>query len=448
MYVYFRNALLFKSARLFIIFVSSFCLFLVQRGQGEDSDSKVLSGQGSSGDWQSDAPGVRHKITVTDLPKDFDTPSVDAGPKIVKRPEKADLHVPPGFKVDLYATGFKNPRFLLTAPNGDIFVSESQANMIRILRDTKGEGHPDVNEVFASGLDMPFGLAFYPPGPDPQYLYVANTGSIVRFPYHNGDMKAQDKPEHIADLSSGGRLRGGGHWTRAITFSLDGKRLFASIGSKSNVDEKHDPIENDRARILEFKPDGSDKKVFASGIRNAVGIQIHPETGELWMSTNERDGLGDDLVPDYIGHVQEGGFYGWPWYYIGNHQDPRQKGEHPEIAEKVLTPDVLVQSHSASLNLVFYTGNQFPKDYTNDVFAAFHGSWNRSKRTGYKIIRVPLDHGKAKGYYEDFLIGFVTEEGNVWGRPVGLTVMKDGSLLMSEDGGNTLWRIHYSEQLK
>ncbi|MFZ1218351.1 MAG: PQQ-dependent sugar dehydrogenase, partial [Chthoniobacterales bacterium] len=331
------------------------------------------------------------------------------------------------------------------APNGDIFVTESRSDSIKVLRDTNGDGKPDLTETFAnSGLNDPFGIAFYPPGADPQFLYVANTNGVVRFPYRNGDTKARGAAEKLgADLSPGGLLPGGGHWTRDIAFAPDGKKMYVSIGSDSNVSDN--AAEANRARIFEFNPDGTGKNVFAWGIRNAVGIKFRPGTNELWMSTNERDELGEDLVPDYISRVQPGGFYGWPWFYIGNHQDPRHKGKHPELAGKVLVPDVLVQSHSATLNLCFYDGTQFPAEYRADIFAAFHGSWNRERRTGYKIVRVPFDKstGKARGDYEDFVTGFVTPEGNVWGRPVGITVAKDGSLLFSEDGNKTIWRVSY-----
>jgi glucose/arabinose dehydrogenase len=248
-----------------------------------------------------------------------------------------------------------------------------------------------------------------------------------------------------AELSAGGLLHGGGHWTRDLVFSPDGKKMYVSIGSKSNVSD--DKSEADRARIFEFNPDGTGQKVYAWGVRNAVGIKFRPGTNDLWMSVNERDALGDGLVPDYISRVEPGGFYGWPWFYMGKHQDPRHKGKHPELADKVLTPDVLVQSHSASLNLVFYDGQQFPQEYRGDIFAAFHGSWNKKRRTGYKIVRVALDKstGKARGDYEDFVTGFVTPEENVWGRPVGVTVAKDGSLLFSEDGNKTIWRVSYGK---
>lgn len=399
-----------------------------------------IRGQTSEGDWRSDAPGKRHRITVAELPAPFATESVANGPKLIAKPEGATLHVPPGFEIQEYASGFKNPRYLCCAPNGDLFVVESASGEIRILRDADGDGKPELNKVFLSGLKKPFGITFYPAGPNPQYLYVANTDSVVRFPYTNGDLKARGESEEIAQLSGYGLLTGGGHWTRDVAFSKDGKKLYVSVGSLSNVDD--DSRENRRARIFVMNPDGSDMKDFATGIRNAVGLAVHPDTGDLWASVNERDGLGDDLVPDYITRVKKDGFYGWPWFYLGNHPDPRhQKTPHSEMADRVLIPDVLVQAHSASLKMLFYIGNQFPKEYHHDAFAAFHGSWNRKMRTGYKVVRVPLKNGQPQGYYEDFVTGFVTPKGNVWGRPVGLAVAKDGSLLMSEDGNDTIWRI-------
>ena len=407
----------------------------------QDANKKILTGAAAMGDWTGDAPGVRRKITVADLPPPNDTRSANNGPDIVARPPGAQLHVPAGFKIEEFATGFRNPRVLLAAPDGDIFVVESRINQIKVLRDGEGDGKPDATEIFTSdSLNQPFGIAFYPPGPEPQYLYVANTDGVIRFRYRNGDLKARGPAEKLgAHLSPGGLLRGGGHWTRGFAFSSNGKKMYVSIGSASN--DSDDAAEADRARIFEFNPDGSGQKVYAWGIRNAVGIAVRPGSDELWMSTNERDELGDNLVPDYISHVAPGGFYGWPWFYLGNHQDPRHKGKHPEFASRVLVPDVLVQAHSATLNLCFYDGKQFPEEYHGDIFAAFHGSWNRTRRTGYKIVRVPLNHGKARGEYEDFVTGFVTPEGNVWGRPVGLTVTKDGSLLFSEDAHGTIWRV-------
>jgi glucose/arabinose dehydrogenase len=405
----------------------------------------VLTGQGAMGDWTTDAPGVRRRITTADLPKPYESKSVDNGPKLVKRPEGAMPKVPPGFKVEEVVAGLKNPRLIRTAPNGDLFVAESRAGLIRVLRPGKDPSKPEVNEVFASGLKRPFGIAFYPLGPNPQWVYIGNTDSVYRFPYKNGDTVARGKPEVIvSDLPGWGELRGGGHWSRDIAFSLDGKKMFVSVGSHSNVYENPKENEVDRATVLQFNPDGTGRRIYASGIRNAVGIAVHPQTGELWGSVNERDGLGDDLVPDYITRIKENGFYGWPWFYIGSNQDPRHEGAHPELRDKVIVPDVLLQSHYASLEMVFYTGKMFPNEYSLDAFAAEHGSWNRAKRTGYKVIRVPEKNGVPTGEYEDFMTGFVTDDGNVWGRPVGVTVGLDGSLYVTDDGSNTIWRISYT----
>jgi glucose/arabinose dehydrogenase len=404
----------------------------------------VLVGQGALGDWTTDAPGVRRRITLPDLPRPYASRSVDNGPDIVARPRDAWPKAPAGFAVDEFATGLRNPRLIRTAPNGDLFVAESRAGRIRVLRAPDGAGRAQAQEVFASGLDRPFGIAFYPPGREPRYVYVAETGAVVRFPYASGDLKARGGKETIvSDIPSGGLLRGGGHWTRDIAFSNDGKKMFVSVGSRSNDAESSMEPEKNRADILEYNPDGSGFRIYASGIRNAVGIAVHPATGELWGSVNERDGLGDDLVPDYVTRVRDGGFYGWPWFYMGPTQDPRHPGARPELASRVLTPDVLLQSHSASLEMCFYEARQFPAEYTGDAFAAEHGSWNRAKRTGYKVIRIPLKNGVPTGEYEDFLTGFVTPRGDVWGRPVGVTVARDGALIVSDDGGDVVWRVSW-----
>ncbi len=400
----------------------------------------VKTGQEALGDWTTDAPGLRRKITVDDLAAPYDTPSANNGAKVVKRPEGAWPKAPGGFKVEEFATGLDNPRVIMTAPNGDIFVAESMPGNVKVLRDADGDGKPELTASFAEKLVRPFGIAFYPPGPEPTHVYVSGTDSVVRFPYKNGDTKATAAPETIVkELPGFAQLRGGGHWTRDVAFSLDGRRMFVSIGSKSNVDDNDQ--ESRRADILVFDPEGKGEKFYATGIRNPVGLAVQPGTGVLWTSVNERDGLGDHLVPDYVTHVEEGGFYGWPWYYIGGHQDPRHKDKHPELKDKVIVPDVLLQSHSASLDLAFYTGDQFPEEYKGDLFAAEHGSWNRARRTGYKVVRIPLKDGKATGEYEDFLTGFVTEAGDVWGRPVGVTTAKDGSLLATDDASGTVWRV-------
>ena len=405
--------------------------------------AETRTGQEALGDWTTDAPGVRRKVTLDELPKPFDTKSVDNGAHVVKRPEGAWPKAPEGFKVTEYLTKLQNPRVIVTAPNGDQFVAESDPGRVRVLRDKDGDGTPEVNEVFAKDLSQPFGIAFYPPGDRPTHVYIANTNSVIRYPYTDGDTEASGKAETIVDdVPGGGRLRGGGHWTRDLAFSEDGKTLFVSVGSKSNVDDND--AEKRRADILAFDPDGKNERIYASGIRNPVGLAVQPGTGVLWTSVNERDGLGDHLVPDYVTSVKEGGFYGWPWYYLGGHQDPRHEGAHPELKDKVIVPDVLLQSHSASLDLAF-APDTFPKPYAGDIFAAEHGSWNRARRTGYKVIRVPIEDNKATGEYEDFLTGFVTPEGDVWGRPVSVTFAKDGSMLVTDDASGTIWRVSHKQ---
>jgi glucose/arabinose dehydrogenase len=416
----------------------------VARGDEASSAGHTLTGKDALGDWTTDAPGVRRKITIDDLARPYDTPSAEKHPRIVTRPKGAWPKAPAGFEVTEFATQLKEPRVIVRAPNGDLFVAESSANRIRVFRDADGDGKPEVNAVFATGLNRPFGIAFYPVGSKPKYIYIGNTDSVVRFPYKSDDTRASGKPETIIDdIPSGDEsVGGGGHWTRDLEFSPDGKTLYVSVGSRSNADD--DQREKRRANILAFDPDGKNERVFASGIRNPVGLATDPKTGELWTSVNERDGLGDNLVPDYITHVKENGFYGWPWYYLGPNHDPRHEGKHPDLKDKVIVPDVLLQSHMASLDLTFYDGEQFPKEYDNDIFAAEHGSWNRARRVGYKVIRVPLKDGKATGEYEDFLVGFVTKEGDVWGRPVGVAVSKDGSLMVTDDGSGTIWRVAYT----
>jgi glucose/arabinose dehydrogenase len=397
-------------------------------------------------DFRVQVPGVIHKITVADLPKPYATNDIDNGPDMVSRPKNAWPQAPAGFKVEMYATGLDNPRLIRTAPNGDLFLAESDPGEIKVFRGITNDGKPERKETFATGLNKPFGIAFYPPGPNPQWVYVGNTDAVVRFPYQNGDLKARGPAQKLASLPGGGHLRGGGHWTRDITFSQDGKKMLVSVGSYSNVDDTdNNRVEYHRADVLEFNPDGGGERVYASGIRNCVGIATQPKTGGIWCSTNERDDIGDNLPPDYITHIQDGGFYGWPWYYIGGHQDPRHPGKHPELKDKVIVPDVLVQPHNASLEMLFYDGKQFPAEYRGDIFAAEHGSWNRHQRSGYEVIRVPLHQsGRASGEYEDFLTGFVRSDGQVWGRPVGVAVGRDGSLFVSDDGTNSIWRVSYT----
>jgi glucose/arabinose dehydrogenase len=393
-------------------------------------------------DYRYEKPGTSRKITASDLPAPFATKSAVNVPSMASRPKDAWPQAPAGFKVELYTTDVQNPRRILTAPNGDFFVAQSHGGGIKIFRGISADGKPQQTSVFATGLKQPYGIAFYPPGPNPQYLYVGDTDAVLRFPYHNGDLKATGKPQKLANLPSGG-----GHWTRDLVFSPDGKQLFVGVGSDSNIDDPDThPDEKGRAQIWVMNPDGSGAHMYAYGIRNAGGgLAIDPKTGELWCSVNERDQLGDNLVPDYITHVQEGGFYGWPYYYMGSNPDPRLKGAHPELKSKAIVPDVLLQPHNASLEMLFYQGKQFPAEYQGDIFASQHGSWNRAPRTGYEVIRVPLHQtGKASGEYEDFLTGFVLPNGDVWGRPVGVAVAPDGSLLVTDDGSNSIWRVSYT----
>jgi glucose/arabinose dehydrogenase len=409
---------------------------------GTSEQSKAPAPQGPFTDYRFEKPGVVHKILVQDIPPP--TPNTSAGnpPEIVPRPEKAWPVVPDGFKVELYATGLDNPRLLRTAPNGDFFVAESSSGRIVVFRGITSDGKLKQVDLFASGLHRPYGIAFYPRGKNPKWVYIGNVDSVVRFPYKSGDLQATGPSQKIADLPASSS----GHWTRDLQFSLDGKKLFVAVGSGSNVDDPDTtPGEKNRADILVMNPDGSNSKVYAYGIRNAGGgLAVHPKSGELWASVNERDGLGDNLVPDYITHVREGGFYGWPWWYIGGKQDPRHMGKHPELKKKLINPDVLLQPHHASLEMTFYDGKQFPEEYLGDIFASQHGSWNRSVRTGYSLIRVPLHKTeKASGEYEDFMTGFVVDAGHVWGRPVGVTVANDGSLLVTDDASNSIWRVSY-----
>ena len=421
----------------------------------QGGSDKVITGQAAFTDYSQEHPGVSRKITVADLPKPMEDTSVDNGATIVPRPEGAWPQAPAGFKVELYTQGdFKEPRLIRTAPNGDLFLADSHGDKIWVLRGVGPDGKAKQKEVYTTlvdpnGKSLPFGINFYPEK-NPKWLYVANTVDVVRFPYKAGDMKASGAPEVVVkELPGFAQLRGGGHWTRDVVFSKDGRRMFISVGSASNVDDPDThPKEFHRADVLEYTPEGKFVKVYASGIRNCVGEAINPVTGDLWCSTNERDRLGNNLVPDYITSVKEGGFYGWPWYYMGPHQDPRHEGKHPELRDKVLTPDILLQPHNASLEMLFYQGSQFPSEYKGDIFAAEHGSWNKAKRAGYEVITAPMENGHATGAYTDFLTGFVLPDGKVWGRPVGVAVAKDGSLFVTDDGSNSIWHVIYTGKAK
>jgi glucose/arabinose dehydrogenase len=343
--------------------------------------------------------------------------------------------VPPGFKVEVWAEGdLQRPRWMTLAPNGDVFVAESEAGRIKILRDTNGDARPDQSFVYASGLSRPFGMVFWR-----EYLYIGNTNAVVRVRYKPGQTQAEGEFEKLADLPPGG------HWTRHLLFSPDGRKLYVGVGSQSNVSVESDPL---RAAISEYNPDGTGHRIFASGTRNPVSMAFYPGTRTLWAAVQERDLLGDDLVPDYVTSIKDGGFYGWPYCYAGANEDPRRKGERPDLVKKSIVPDVLIQAHSAVMGMLFYEGRMFPAEYRGDAFVALRGSWNRSKRTGYKIIRIRFRNGKPVGGYEDFLTGWMISEDSrdVWGRPVGLLVLKDGSMLITDDAAHKIWRVSYAKQ--
>jgi glucose/arabinose dehydrogenase len=423
----------------------------------------VLSGSAAYGDWRSDAPGITRRIAPADIPPPTESESVSNAPYIVDPPSPSSLRVPVGFTVTQFAAGLTNPRIVRVAPNGDIFVAESSANRIRLMRAADGAAQPQRTEIFARGLDRPFGIAFYPPGPVPQWLYIAGNNSVVRFPYRNGDLVARGQPQTVVAQISQTSAH---HWTRDLAFSRGGKLMYVSVGSGSNDAEDMGSLgstaiaanesryglgaswgrETQRADVLAFDPLGGHRHVFATGLRNCAGLAVEPQTGDVWCSTNERDGLGNNVPPDYVTRVREGGFYGWPWFYIGDHQDPRHAGERPDLAGRVAVPDVLIQTHSAPLGMAFYQGAgvaAFPSQYRGDAFVALHGSWNRAGRTGYKVIRIPLRNGVPEGVYQDFLTGFVANDAGVWGRPVGVAVAHDGALLVTDDGGGVIWRVAY-----
>jgi glucose/arabinose dehydrogenase len=388
----------------------------------------------------SPANSQRIQIRVSDLPQPDASQSASRSPQVIDRPADVQLQAPPNFKVEVFAQGLSRPRWLLVAPNGDVFLAESYDNRIRLLRDTDGNGVADFNTVFVENLNQPFGMAI---APDGHFFYVANTDAVIRFPYQPGQRRLQGQSQTITQLPGGGYNQ---HWTRNLIFSPDGNKLFVSIGSRGNADQEPLP----RASIQVMNPDGSDRQTYASGLRNPVGLDFNPITRKLFTTVNERDGLGDDLVPDYLTSLQVGGFYGWPYSYLGNHPDPRLP-RRPDLAAKAIVPEVLFQAHSAALGLVFYTGNQFPAEYRHDAFVAFRGSWNRSQGTGYKVVRVPFDsQGQPQGYYENFLTGWLVNPTvpSVWGRPVGLGIAKDGSLLVTDEPGGKIWRVSYATPVK
>jgi glucose/arabinose dehydrogenase len=398
-------------------------------------------------------------LFVQQLLPPFHSPWFRKPTRVVAMPDGQQLRVPSGFTVNVFAGGLQFARFMALAPNGDVFLAEPVRGdaRITILRDADKDGVAEIRQTFATGLNRPFGLAFWK-----NYLYVGNNDSVVRFRYRSGQTVADGPPEKIADLppsdaaldeDTASRLhidlnqtRGYNHWTRNVAFNPAGTKMYVTVGSSTNATPEGDQR---RAAINEYNPDGTGHRVFASGLRNPVGLAYLPGTNTLWTAVNERDHLGDDLVPDYVTSVREGGFYGWPYSYIGQHVDPTVKSPRPDLVARAIAPDVLLPSHSAALGLIFYTGSQFPVAYRNSAFVALHGSINRSKLSGYSVVRVPFRNGAPAGPAEDFLTGFIArddEEKEAWGRPVGLLQMPDGSMLVSDDGGNRVWRVSYGKK--
>lgn len=389
-----------------------------------------------SGPWE--APALaHHEIRFDDLPAPYFTPSVTNPPVVVARPADARLRLLEGFRIEPYAEGgFEKPRWVVVAPDGDVFVSDSDAGTIVVLRGLDERGQAEGRSTFATGLDKPFGIAFAP-----GFVYVGDTNAVVRFPYQAGDVTARGPAETIAPLPGTGYHE---HWTRNLLFSKDFTKLYVSVGSSTNDGPEADP---ERATILEMSPDGSGRRIFASGTRNPVGLAWRPGTSELWAVVEERDTLGDDLVPEYLAHVTEGAFYGWPYAYLGSHEDPVHRGERPDLVRRTVVPDLLVQAHTALLGLVFYDGAMFPADWRGDVIVSAHGSWNRARRVGYGLARVRMKDGRPSGGYDDFVGGWMLapDRKEVWGRPVGLAVLGDGSLLVVDDGARMIWRVTYRQ---
>ncbi|HEX8022476.1 sorbosone dehydrogenase family protein [Mucilaginibacter sp.] len=396
------------------------------------------------------------------LPAPYETKAVKNYCDVIGWPKGKSPIAPAGFSVSLYADELDNPRNIYTASNGDVFVSEANtevtglkkigadiigisksqhlgksANKVLLFKDTNGDGLPDSKTVFLSGLNQPYGMLIAG-----DWFYVANTDALWRYPYKMGEMKVTGQGIKILDLPAGGYNN---HWTRNLHLSADGKKIYVSVGSGSNIAEHGMEVEKRRADILEINLDGSGERIYASGLRNPAGIDIQPGTGVLYAAVNERDDLGDQLVPDYLASVKDGGFYGWPWAYFGRHEDPvlKQKNPNPEMVKKAIVPDVALGAHTASLGLAFYNGTNFPQDYHGGAFIGQHGSWNSSKLVGYKVVFVPFSNNKPTGQIIDFLTGFIADSAKqkVYGRPVGVAVAKDGSLLVADDAGNKIWRV-------
>lgn len=405
-----------------------------------------------------------HAQDTLKLPEPFATQSIRKNSRVIGWPADKKPVAPAGFEVTLFAKGLANPRWLYVAPNGDLFVAESgtkipknkrdeelndffktqsqnfgSANRITLFRDKNKDGIYESKYSYLAGQNQPFGMLIVG-----NKFYVANTDEVLQFDYNEKDTLIRTAGKKILTLTGGGYNN---HWTRNIIANSDQSKLYVSVGSSSNVAEHGIQEENRRANILEINPDGSGEKIYASGLRNPVGMDWAPGTSTLWTAVNERDELGDDLVPDYATSVKEGAFYGWPYSYFGQHEDPRRAGERPDLVAKAIAPDVPLGAHTASLGLTFYKAQQFPEHYRNGMFVGQHGSWNRSVLSGYKVVFVPFANGKPSGAPEDFLTGFIADEGKgeVYGRPVCVVLLPDGSLLVSDDAAKSIWKVSYKK---
>ena len=414
-----------------IFSISLLTLMTACNGQVRKEEKEALAKQ----------PGniVKTAIGEITLPPPYATESKTNNSRVLKWPDGKTPKAPEGFTVTKFADGLENPRWTYIAPNNDIFVVESgtrtSKNQITVFRDADKDGKFETRNVFISNLNRPFGMLVLK-----DFFYIANTDGLYRYPYKNNPLKLETQGTKILELPAGGYNN---HWTRNIISNQDGSKIYVSVGSGSNVAENGIDKEIRRAAILEINPDGTGEKIYASGLRNPVGMDWNPVNDELWTAVNERDELGDDLVPDYVTSVKRDGFYGWPYSYFGNIPDPRMKGERKDLVAKAIVPDVPVGPHTASLGLAFYDKNAFPGKYKNGIFVGQHGSWNRAKISGYKVVFVPFANGKPSGKPEDFLTGFIADEAKaeVYGRPVAVTVMNDGSLLVNDDSGNTIWKV-------
>ncbi len=368
------------------------------------------------------------------LPPPGATPSASNPPRTIPRPPGRVPQVPDGFTASVFAEGLNHVRELTVGPNGDVFVAESREDRITLLRDADGDGRAELKATVADGFDHPHGMAVRPDG-----LWVADVDGVWRLDYTPGDTKAGERRRITPKGALGGSR---GHWTRNLAFDPSGEHFYVAVGSEGNLGEEASP----RATIQQFHSDGSGQRSFATGLRNPVGLAIRPGSDELWTVVNERDGLGDGLVPDYLTRVRDGGFYGWPYSYIGANPQPGYADKAPERVKRALVPDLLFHAHSAPLGLAFYTGTQFPAEYRGDAFVGLHGSWNAARPIGYMVARVRLRDGRPVGGYQAFATGFWAageSRANVWGRPVGIAVAKDGSLLVADDVGQVVWRIAY-----